>query len=53
MTEKELLVQLTTTQLREIVEYPKASYNDLRVLFGGTKLPSGLYDSCNRFESYN
>lgn len=29
MTEKELLVQLTTTQLREIIEYPKASYNDL------------------------
>lgn len=29
MTEKELLVQLTTTQLREIIEYPKATYKDL------------------------
>lgn len=31
MTEKELLVQLTTTQLREIIEYPKASYKDLLI----------------------
>ncbi len=31
MTEKELLVQLTTTPLREIIEYPKASYKDLLI----------------------